>query len=772
MKNFPSALIKQKNTKQGLADTASGTLKNIGSKILKNIFSKDNPGSDLSIGGLNTEFNAGYEILDLEHEIDNININKFHKPLNLQGNNQDVDYIINRHNATINFSANIYNGHQLNTDVYFEDPFLFSSSIFSVINNYKYVLKSTVPSILEHPKPQLKDGEKFDPDKTNYEMATIHDAVSPSLFNPFAGVSVIGITEHVPLIISGNDDLGSFKKFDNGFGSDLPSKTGKGEDKTVQIDLTSGVNSLDPKISDCTIKALVEESKEKKSMLGLATYRYVDFMFCKDLGKISNNHLITLRRFPGPIGDNIFKEANPKVTNEKGENNLFSGYFDIGRLITWFGNEDNKLEDICRFNYRGTWKEFHAEIQQVPSQQQDTGILDKIANTFSPSNNKLVSKGFSSNTGLLGWGASKIQIPLINNDRMSSATYNWDLLQNYDDNKIYKPADTIWDTHKYEGKLEFNQEITLTFRYVLRSYANINPKSAFLDLLGNILTVTYKRGSFWGGETKIFGPQGNNSVYKTANTFIDKAFDELGGIWSSIASGQFSLQQLQGWISNAANAVVNKAADESATVMGVKNGEGVKKENLKADAKKAADKLEKANSKYGWTAALKGMLKNQLGRPAMYATNSLLTGEPVGPWHLTIGNPKNPIMSMGNMIIENSEIQHSGPLGIDDFPTEIKVTITLKHGRPRDSVEIQKMYTKGRSSIYKPMNMMQLSKYKNNTTAFGDIFENDIYNDNSKIKYTSSWEEYDKKSGKTITKTKDIEMTMSEAVLGKSLRNV
>ena len=37
-----------------------------------------------------------------------------------------------------------------------------------------------------------------------------------------------------------------------------------------------------------------------------------------------------------------------------------------------------------------------------------------------------------------------------------------------------------------------------------------------------------------------------------------------------------------------------------------------------------------------------------------------------------------------------------------DFPTEIKVTVSLKHGRPRDSVEIQKMYTKGNAAIYRP----------------------------------------------------------------------
>ena len=734
MKNFPSSLIKQKSTKQGLADTASGTLKNIGSKILKNIFSKGNAGADLSISGLNSKFNEGYEILDIEHEIDTIDINKFHKPITKQANSQDVDSIMYRHNETVSFNANVWNGNQID-NVYFEDPFLFSSSIFSVINNYKYILKSSVPNILEHPKPQ---SEK---DDTKYEMATIHDAVSPSLFNPFAGVSVIGITEHVPLIITGNDDLKAKDNFDNGFFDDKkggPSDEGNPkDDKTVSINLTSTIDNANADVSDCTIRTLVAESnKPKGGQLGLATYRYADFMFCKDLGKISNNHLITLRKFPGPIGDNIFQEAYP------GDDQSLSGaYPDIGRLVTWFGNEDNKLEDICKFNYKSTWQEFHAAIQQEPSQQKDDGVLDKLANTFSPQNNKFVSQGFSSHTGLLRWVSSAVNIPIIGNDRMNEATYGWDLLKNYDDHKIYTPTDTIWDTHKYEGKLEFNQEITLTFRYVLRSYANINPKSAFLDLLGNILVVTYRRGSFWGGETKIYGPQGNNSVYKTADAFIDKTWDQLGGIWSSIASGQFNLQTLQGWISNAMNKAQNVVSDASSTAAGLVGSKNPKDqanaEKAKDTTQRAMKEVEKANKKYGWTDALKGMLKNQLGRPAMYATNSLLSGEPVGPWHLTIGNPRNPIMSMGNMIIENSEIQQSGPLGIDDFPSEIKLTVTLKHGRPRDSVEIQKMYTRGRSSIYKPMNMMRLKQYKNNPNAFGDVMNIGDFDGG----FTSKWTE-------------------------------
>ena len=76
------------------------------------------------------------------------------------------------------------------------------------------------------------------------------------------------------------------------------------------------------------------------------------------------------------------------------------------------------------------------------------------------------------------------------------------LLGNYDKHKVYEQQGTIQDTHIYEGKLQFSQEFTLIFDYELRAYENINPKSAFLDLLGNILSVTYKKGSFFGQVTE------------------------------------------------------------------------------------------------------------------------------------------------------------------------------------------------------------------------------------------------------------------------------
>jgi hypothetical protein len=81
----------------------------------------------------------------------------------------------------------------------------------------------------------------------------------------------------------------------------------------------------------------------------------------------------------------------------------------------------------------------------------------------------------------------------------------------------------------------------------------------------------------------------------------------------------------------------------------------------------------------------------------------MLNFAPTGVWHLMIGNPKHPIMSMGNMFLDGCTIEQYGPLGFDDFPTGLKVTITLKHGMPRDNLKIEQMYMNGDFRIYQPL---------------------------------------------------------------------
>ena len=704
MKNFPSALIKQKNTKNGIGSNWKDTLSNIGSQALGNIFGRG--GATKSSKDIDKEFTEGYERPELENMINEYNI---------MSNTQNIDDIEFKRNSQVSLYYNSNNGKSdLKDSVSFEDPFKLSSSIFSVINNYKYMFASSIPSILEG-TGKMKKGDE------NSGITIMETAAAPSLFNPYNAVQVNGIVENMPLMD---------KEYSSQNGVDVSIDLGEGDhvDTRKSISLNSTLFSKDKDITDCSIKKLVSLSKNsttETSPLGLATYRYVDFMYCKDLGKIPNNRLITLRKFPGPIGDNIFSQSYPR----EGNNSIFKSYPDIGRLITWFDNEDNKLEDICKYDYEATWKEFTSEIQIETSKQNDEGLVNRLANLFSPQNNILTGQGFSSNNGALYWGANLLHIPILSGERAKSQYYDWETLGNYDKHRIYEPPNRIWDTHKYEGRLKFNQEINLTFRYTLRSYDNINPKSAFLDLLGNIMVVTYRRGSFWGGESRIIGPQGSNSVYNTADAWLDWGFKKLGGIWNHIMNGNFDANAIQGWLSNMlsmANEGFNKAVEGAQKILN-QSVEQTEQQVAKG-AEKAVEKVQEgmkwvteADKQFKFTDALKGMIKNQLGRPAIYAMNSLLTGENVGPWHLTIGNPRNPIMSMGNLIMTRSEVTHTGPLGIDDFPSELIVKVTLKHGRPRDAVEIQKMYTKGLSAIYKPMNLVDVKKFWTNDDAFPDV---------------------------------------------------
>jgi hypothetical protein len=192
-----------------------------------------------------------------------------------------------------------------------------------------------------------------------------------------------------------------------------------------------------------------------------------------------------------------------------------------------------------------------------------------------------------------------------------------------------------------------------------------------LDLLSNILNVTYTTGTFWGGGFHGFAAHQSN-VFANLNVFKAR-----GGFTNFVDALSEDLSNL----GNKAQTAVQKNGGVLNTIKSLLNNIG--------------------------GMLMSGML-NKLGRPQKTMFNSLLSPAPIGFWHVTIGNPKHPIMSIGNMVITNVTVEHNGPLGLDDFPTELTVTVSLKHGMPRDSVDIQKMYTQGRNSIH-----TKISNYKN-----------------------------------------------------------
>lgn len=561
-------------------------------------------------------------------------------------------------------------------------PTHMDNKTFQVVNNYRCFLSNMLIETGNEGEVPGSNGKK-------YRTYNFRGDLAPSLFNPYHGIPVYGIMENVPLM-----------------------------DGTI---LHKHNKDEIAKLSDCSIRELVNLSSVRKSILGNARYKYADFMYCKDLGKISNNHMITLRKFAFPVGDNIFR-STVTTTAGDGKNDPMSSVGDVGRMITWFDTDDNKLSDIMSYEYEASWKKLDAKIQQLDSQEDDEGrgIAGKIINNLSPGYNLQTAKGTNTG-GLLG--------QLMNSMGIGSSTHEYQhndvaLGRNYDNNKVYSPKDTIQDTHIYEGKLTFKHEFTLNFSYKLRAYDNINPKSAFLDLLGNILTVTYRKGTFWGGRSEILGAKPNKAGWQKYNNILKGLSDAGGDLWKNIfhlegastdsmlsAFSQFNgalLDIVKGAgldIGSMANNALQSAKDFlSGNMTASEVGDKVKN---------GVQKTAKGVQKLNLGQAMMGSINNKLGRPALYAFDSLLTGAKVGLWHVTIGNPKNPIATFGNLILTNAKITHSGPLGFDDFPTELHVSVSLKHAMSRDATEISKMYTKGQNGIYlslcSPSNTLEFS---------------------------------------------------------------
>lgn len=518
-------------------------------------------------------------------------------------------------------------------------------------------------------------------------------------------------------------------------------------------------------LGDCRISTLVNLSKYSRSILGQARYKYSDFMFCKELG-MPNNHLITLRRYASPIGDQIHgqgavannyaiitmsnvknqKDAKKQKTKKIKNFENSAKVSDVGHLCCYFGGEDNKLEDIIKYSFKQTYKTMNSEIQRQNSKEDDTpSLLGSIINTASAGYRAHMANSTAGNNNLLAQWAPHSRFGIVRSIFGSQPWHHNDGdLYHVDKNKIYEPKNTIQEVDYYEGKIQFQHEFSLVFSYEMRAYDNISPKAAMLDLIANILRTCGTHGSFWGGARQLNGPSPNAAGWNKANHLIDNTWDALGSGIGTMFQGGFSMDSIMSGLSKIMSSdlgqmvsgLVDKAKDMAQSLVngtkGLIDGTATRAEIFSA----IWDGLKKFDKATGLSDMAKAKLKDAMGRPQVYAWDSLLSGGDTGMWHVTIGNPLRPIMTFGNLEVINTTVEHSGPLGIDDFPTKLKVTVQLKHARPRDIGAIEKMYAFGASSIYK-------GKSKSNPSRVYKIFEEDATSraNRASVMSSSNWVE-------------------------------
>ena len=461
-------------------------------------------------------------------------------------------------------------------------------------------------------------------------------------------------------------------------------------------------------------------------------YSFQDFVFCKWWNKIENNRMITLRRYASPVTDNIefpdyetseqavsegdkggqggnltYKDKDGNVVKTVGGTYSKKPWTPLATAVTYFGKDTgNDLSKILKFSAKYNWKEIKAESSpiEVSSTQNEAGaglVNDSVS-------------GVSSGLGVIA------RVFGVLGDIQDGKTLNMDAAVGVPEdpythgpymNRILGPINVIMNTYRRERGLEFKQDgLILNFEYIARPISGINNKAIIMDLLANILVLGYSSGSWFGGMWKYHCDKPAMYPWKYGDVMNKLHRGQIFGKNGAIDSLGRNL------FSDGKGLVETFIPDVTNLLRGLWNGavNSVKALFMPKDERSDDEKRQAAQdaAKEGFAMAagtgtaktIQKLIAAKITRgtsvPYLRGQRALLTGEPVGDWHLTIGNPFNPIAMIGNLVVKDLSIEFYDELGPDDFPIGFKATITLAHGLGRDRDAIESMFNRGFGRIY------------------------------------------------------------------------
>jgi len=415
------------------------------------------------------------------------------------------------------------------------------------------------------------------------------------------------------------------------------------------------------------------------------SYKFGDFAATEHYGQISNEYLITLRRFAYPTGDDIM---NTMGKDTKG-NDIDLSQPDLARVLTWMSPAlGNDMKEVLKFGTGFEWEDVESKIQEVAGNSQSRGKLGQMMDSS--------SLGRAVEAGLNGKSASEAAT-------IRDKGGGFDPMKETYPNKVFGPLNVIKNVLARKQGLIFDSSFTLTFHYDIKGIAGTSPKVAFMDQLANILALTYNNAPFWGGATRYTG---SGSVGKPFGDYDKLKNGDYAGFMGSLTT---QLKSSMG----AAFDDIGKAAS------GLLSGKGI---NALGDSK-IMDNIIGG-----------GLMKLMNGPQGGQVVAAFLTGDPTGQWHMTVGNPMNPMMVCGNLALEKSEVEFEGPLSYEGFPSKLKLTCTLKPARPRDKGEIESMFNAGRGRMY-------LQPEVEGSVSLDDVVDVSSYGNKDRGKFTPGFTE-------------------------------
>lgn len=396
-------------------------------------------------------------------------------------------------------------------------------------------------------------------------------------------------------------------------------------------------------------------------------YRIQDFIYNKYFKMIPPNYLITLRRYGMPCTDAPFTLAYPEELHK--EINSRSALVPMATATTYMSElAGNKMDDILKFTWGLNFSEKTSEIQTISSGTPGAssfGVGQWLSNAAQAAGNgnsnvKTAFKGGFAMSGFNFLAGTRLNPQRAAVAAQYASVNPWDKYGKF----TQGPVDVIMKTKIRDQGINFSNDFNLKFEYELKSLQYVNPKIAMLDIIGNMLTMSTNTGTFWGGGTRYYGNGGG--------------YGKQPGDLKAFAKGDYATY---------AKSLVDHVTDQVKAM----NGGGWPKDL--EDWINLAEQIFKG----GLNNMLGGLINGNLGKLGFtQPANALLNDEPTGYWHVTIGNPLNPIVMMGNMICSDMEMTMGEGLGYDDFPVNVAFTCKISHGKPRDSAGIEALFNAGK----------------------------------------------------------------------------
>lgn len=455
-----------------------------------------------------------------------------------------------------------------------------------------------------------------------------------------------------------------------------------------------------------------------------APYYWKDFLYCKYYGTIPNNYMITLRRFPTPVLDNL---SVPSVIRSSESYQKEGVGRPVAQAVTWFGgNTSNTLSGLLKFSTGISWENKPQETQKVQQAFSKGFFQDGPINFLGKALGSGSGGTYDATIGVIE-GITNAADPQSTNinairtaklrDRAKQGGLG--LLSEY----IWVPVDVVQNTKIRTVGLPFGWDsLSVVFEYELSSVGEVNSKAAMLDILGNLLSIGTNYGNFLTPDIRYDsqfaaigfpgGAAGLEMYYKDPLGWVVKYASEIANI-ASAGGDSSSNQDSPGSDTNDQDTGGSTSLEGlKAKLTSIFNNGGSTAADYINLAKELGETLGAAGGRLFKAAVTENFIEQ------FQAPVSLLTGAPIGEWHLTIGNPCNPIAMIGNLVCEGVSVEFSENLGPDDFPTGIKATFTLKHARDRERGEIESIFNRGDGRLYQTS--LSTSASAQSFSAFAD----------------------------------------------------